>query len=169
MASIENNFDSWAWAAMEPEPTAQEKALYDTFCAEYLVDRSIIKAASRCGFQGQFAQDYGKILWQKSYVQRRIAALESLKPDPKTEKEWDAVNTKARLRAIINDETQKASARVAAARELNTMHGLHAPTKVDLNAQHKGGVMVVPVGTLDEWEKQAQASQQALIEKSRVD
>lgn len=153
---------------MEPEPTVQERALYDTFCAEYLVDLNSIKAASRCGFQASFAADYGKILFQKSYVQRRLAAIQAVKPDPKQEREYDHVNTKARLRAIINDELQKASARVAAARELNAMHGFHAPTKIDVNAANKGGVMILPIGSADDWERAAKASQQALIDKSKV-
>lgn len=169
MASTDNTTDSWTWAAMEPEPTEQERALYDTFCAEFLVDRSPIKAASRCGFQASFAADYGKILFQKSYVQRRLAAMEAIKPDTRKEREYDAVNTKARLRAIINDDLQKASARVAAARELNAMHGFHAPTKIDVNSANKGGVMVLPVGSAADWEAAAKASQQALMDASRVD
>lgn len=169
MASFEEP-DAWTWAAMEPEPSNAEKALFETFCREFLVDRSYVRAASRCGFQAQFAVEYGKLLYAKSYVQKRLAEMERQKPNEKQEKEFDAVNTRARLRAIINDESQKASARVAAARELNAMHGLHAATKINMNTNTRGsGVIVVPVGTLDEWEKMATASQQKLIEESRVD
>jgi hypothetical protein len=115
-----------------------------------------------------FCDEYGKLLFQKSYVQRRLAMLEHQRADPMREKEWDAINTRARLRAIINDESQKAASRVSAARELNAMHGLHAPTKVDISGK-SGGVMVIPVGDIDTWEQQAMASQSALMEASRVD
>lgn len=169
MASLDQP-DSWTWAALEPEPTESEKNLFETFCREYLVDRSYTRAASRCGFQVQFAQEYGKLIFGRSYVQRRLAEMERQRPNEKQEKEFDAINTRARLRAIINDESQKASARVAAARELNAMHGLHAATKINMNTTTRNsGVIVVPVGSLDEWEKMATASQQKLIEESRVD
>ena len=167
MASFDEQ-DSWAWAAMEPEPTERERALFDLFCQEYLVDRDYVKAASRCGFQAVFCSEYGKLLFQKSYVQRKLAALEHSRADPVREKEWDAINTRARLRAIINDEHQKASSRVSAARELNAMHGLHAPTKIDMTAR-SGGVMVIPIGDIDTWEQQATASQSKLMEDSRVE
>lgn len=166
MASLEQ--DAWTWAALEPEPTERERALMDLFCSEFLVDRSYIRAASRCGFQAAFVAEYGKMLYQKSYVQKRLAELERIKADPVKEKEFDAVNNRARLRAIANDDMQKGSTRVSAMRELNAMHGLHAPTKVEMN-QRQGGVMVIPVGNLEEWEKAAQASQTALMEASRVE
>jgi hypothetical protein len=165
-AETENN--AWTWAALEPEPTEAERKLYETFCFEFLVDRNPTRAASRCGFQAGFAVEYGRTLLTKSYVQRRIAELERHSTDPKKEKEFDAINTRARLRAIINDEAQKASARVSAARELNAMHGLHAPTRVDLNAG-AGGAILVPVMGLDDWERAAQASQGKLMEATRDD
>lgn len=168
MAQIDPN-DQWTWATFEPEPTEREKALYDTFCHEYLVDRSATLAASRCGFQGQFAKEYGTVLFQKSYVQRRLADLQRQRSDPKLVKDFDSVNTMARLRAILNDETQKASSRVSAAAELNRMHGLHAPTKVNVNANTKSGVMVIPMTTLDDWEKMAGSQQAKLMEESKVD
>lgn len=162
MAS-EDTTDSWTWAAMEPEPTEKERALYDLFCHEFLVDRNHTRAAMRCGFQAGFAADYGKLLFQKSYVQRRLAALERAKPNEQAEREFDAVNTRARLRSIVNDETQRASARVSAAAELNRMHGLHAPTKLNVN-QRQSGVMLMPVMSLDEWERDAVESQRKLME-----
>ncbi len=163
-AQTENN--AWTWAAFEPEPTEAERKLYETFCFEYLVDRNPTRAASRCGFQAGFAIQYGRDLLTKSYVQRRIAELERSSTDPKKEKEFDAVNTRARLRAILNDETQKAAARVSAARELNAMHGLHAPTKVDVNAG-TGGAILVPMMSLDDWEAAAKLSQGKLMQDTR--
>lgn len=161
--------DAWTWAALEPEPTDNERALFERFAYEYLVDRDPARAASRCGFQAAFALEYGRQLLTRSYVQRRLAELERTPVDPKGEREVDAMMTKARLRAIRDDAGQKASARVAASRELNAMHGLHAPTKIDLKAQHKGGVMMLPVMSMEEWEAAAQASQSKLIEDSKVE
>lgn len=164
-----SEFESWTWAAMEPEPTEQERALYERFCQEFLIDRDATLAAMRCGFQVGMAPDYGKILFSKSYVQRRLAVLEHTPANAKEERDWDAVNIKSRLRGILNNARERGSTRVAAARELNAMLGLHANPRVDNKAAHRGGVMVVPVGSLAEWEQAAQASQQALIDASRVD
>jgi hypothetical protein len=161
--------DSWAWAAMEPEPTEHERALYDVFCQEYLVDLDVVRAASRCGFQAGFAADYGRMLYQKSYVQKKIAELQRSKLDEKDEREFDAINIRARLRSIINDQNQKASARVAAARELNAMHGLHHQEKAASDVGQRAGIVLLPsIANLSEWEAAATASQSALTEESRV-
>lgn len=169
MASTHDTADSWAWAAMEPEPTESERALYDLFCQEYLVDLDSARAASRCGFQAGFAADYGKLLYTKSYVQKKLAALQRVKGDETSEREFDAINTRARLRAIINDDRQKAAARVAAARELNAMHERRLQAKsVDASNQRGGIVMIPAIANLDEWEKAAVGSQTALAEASRV-
>jgi hypothetical protein len=154
---------------MEPEPTEHERALYDIFCEEYLVDLDATRAASRCGFQAGFARDYGQMLFTKSYVQKKIAALQRAKLDEKDERAFDAINIRARLRAIINDDRQKASARVAAARELNTMHGLHNQEKQSSDVGQRGGIVLLPsIANLTEWEAAATASQSALAEESRV-
>lgn len=163
--------DSWTWAAMEPEPTDTERKLMDLFCEEFLVDMDATRAASRCGFQAAFAKQYGAEFYQRSYVQRRIAALQRAKLDEKKEREFDAVNTRARLRSIINDEYAKASARVAAARELNAMHGLRGtgdPKQVQAPGQRAGVILLPAIASLGDWEQHAQASQTALAEASRV-
>lgn len=169
MASIHDTSDSWAWAAMEPEPTEQERALYDLFCQEYLVDLDATRAASRCGFQAGLAADYGKMLYTKSYIQKRLAALQRMKGDEVAERDFDAINTRARLRAIINDDRQKAAARVAAARELNAMHERKMQAKALDAVNQRGGIVMLPaIANLDEWEKAAVGSQAALAEASRV-
>lgn len=155
---------------MEPEPTDTERKLLDLFCEEYLVDMDTTRAASRCGFQDGFAKDYGIRFFNKSYVQKRIAALQRAKLDERKEREFDAINTRARLRAIINDNYAKPAARVAAARELNAMHGLRGQTGGPAqNTGQRGGIVLLPaIANMDEWEKAAQASQSALAEASRV-
>lgn len=163
--------DAWTWAAMEPEPTAQERNLYDLFAQEYLRDNNATLAASRCGFQAGFADEYGKRLITKSYVQKRIAALRMHKADSREDKEFDHSLAITNLRTIAADPYQKGSARVAAIRQLSAIRGFNAPTKsqVELNGGSRGGVVLLPgIASLDDWEAAATASQQALAEASRV-
>lgn len=156
---------------MEPPPTDRERELYDKFAEEYLVDQNATLAASRCGFQAGFAIEYGKQLSTKSYVQRRIAELRRRAVDTKADRDYDRTLNVNTLRSIASDPYQKGSARVAAVRELNAMHGFHAPTKsqIDINGS-RGGVVLLPgIAKLEEWEALATQSQDALAEASRVD
>jgi len=156
---------------MEPPPTDRERELYDKFAAEYLVDQNATLAASRCGFQAGFAVEYGKQLSTKSYVQRRIAELRRRPADSKADRDYDRTLNINTLRSIASDPYQKGSARVAAVRELNAMHGFHAPTKtqVDVNGA-RGGVVLLPgIAKLEDWQAAAIASQDALAEASRVE
>lgn len=155
---------------MEPPPTDRERALYDKFADEYLVDQNATLAASRCGFQAGFAVEYGKQLSTKAYIQRRIAELRRRPADTKADREYDRTLSINTLRSIASDPYQKGSARVAAVRELNAMHGFHAPTKsqLDINGA-RGGVVLLPgIAKLEDWEAAAEASQSALAEASRV-
>jgi hypothetical protein len=168
MAS-EHSDGGWTWAAMEPEPTDQERQLYDMFCIEYLVDNNATAAASRCGFQAGFAAEYGKLFFSRSYVQRRLAELRRKEADTAADRTYDHSMSIATLRQIASDSAQKASARVAAVRQLAMIRGFNAPVKAQVDLNTRAGVMQVPaVASLDEWEAAATASQTALAEASRI-
>jgi hypothetical protein len=161
--------DAWAWAAMEPEPTARDKALYDLFAEEFLVDGDPIMAAYRCGFMDGFAKEWGERLFRKAYVQKRIKQLRDIIPDEKTEATYlkrVVINT---LRETATNKYAKDSARVQAAAQLKQILGMDAPVKSTQEITHKGGVIMVPaIANIDDWEAAAQASQGALAEASRV-
>lgn len=165
--------EAWMWAAMEPEPTESDKQLLDLFAVEYMADECYTSAALRCGFGAGFAADYGLKFLQRPYVQRKLQMLRMQEPAPAQEKDertWQRRRNIALLNEIAGNKMQKAASRVAAIRELNALHGFHAPTKVAVSATHKGGVFLVP-GTADvsEWEKAAAETQDALAHASRVD
>lgn len=156
---------------MEPPPTDRERELFDRFAEELLRDENPTLAASRCGFQAGFAIEYGKQLNAKSYVQRKVAELRSMRKDTKGDREYDhklVVNT---LRSVASDPYQKASARVQAAARLALLHGFNAPTKTQLDINgSRGGVVLLPgIAKLEDWEAAAVASQDALAEASRVE
>lgn len=162
--------DSWTWAMMEPELNEQERALRDLFVDEFLVDYSPLNAARRCGFSNGFAEDWGKKLHSESYVQRQIAAKQAMDLDPDKLAEYD----KKRIRAALMREAHAAynsgSSRVAALGRLMSLYGMDAPTKIQSEVEHRGGVMMVPaIASLDDWEKVAMASQQKLSEDARSD
>ena len=166
-----NETDAWTWAALEPEPTESERALYDMFAQEYLRDTNATLAASRCGFQAGFAEDFGKRLFTKSYVQKKLAALKLVKADTKSDTEYDHSLVINNLRAIAADPYQTGAARVAAAKQLSAIRGFNAPTRaqVELNGAARGGVVLLPgIAKLEDWEDDAIRSQQSLAEESRV-
>lgn len=67
-----------------PQPSAQQKALWDSFVEEYIKDYSPVRAAMRVGFNETFAQEYSKLFMAEPYVQRLITEHE-LKPAPTEE------------------------------------------------------------------------------------
>lgn len=162
---------AWTWATMEPEPTDDERKLYDLFVQQYLLDGSTTLAASRCGFQAGFAEEWGKELFRKSYVQRQIVALGQLrKQDTQQDAEYDHSMSISVLRSIATNPMARESARVAAVRQIAAMRGFNAPIKTQNDDGARGGLVFLPgVISLDEWEAEARASQDALAEASRVD
>lgn len=160
---------AWTWAAMEPAPTEREMQLFELFCQEYLIDRNATLAASRCGFMAEMAEEYGKRLFRKSYVQKRLKVLRSLDVTTTSNVEYDRALTVDVCRAVASDPSVKGSARIAAVRELSSIRGFHAPVKSQVDVNSRGGIVMLPgIASLDDWERAAQASQSALAEASRV-
>lgn len=170
MASNEPGVDSWTWAAMEPEPSETEKALLDRFVTEFLVDGDPTLAASRCGFQGGFAEQYGKQFYTRAYVQRKIRELKRLEPqDPKLEEGYLRRMVITRCHDVLMNKYSKGSDVVRASAQLDNMYGWSSTARRAQSAAAQSGVMVIPLASMEEWEKAAAASQQRLIEESRVD
>ena len=170
MASDHSTGEAWTWAAMEPELSERERALRDLFVDELLVDGEWVKAAQRCGFQYAFAEEYAKKFEQEAYVQKRIALKRQQPVDPDKLADFD----KRIARNVLVQEAQNpnttGATRVAAARNLMIMYGMDAPTKIQQEVEHRGGVMMVPaIASLDDWERFAQASQQKLAADARSD
>lgn len=152
------------------EYTAEEKALRDLFIVEYLVDFDQIKAAQRCGFNFQFAVEYGRKFMEEPYVLQRINQLQRLQP--RDEEEVLKYN-KRRIQERLLEEAHNTgpgssqAARVAALKALADMYGMGSAAQARTSAAGgnslAGGVMVVPeIANVDDWEQSAMASQKAL-------
>ena len=111
---------------MEPEPSGQEKALRDLFVREYIKDFDPFQACLRVGFQAAFAVEYAKKFMGEAYVQRRITELQRATPE---NEEKRAQELRALAISVLVQASQNGpyASRVAAIRELNSMHGWNKP------------------------------------------
>lgn len=153
-------------APRQKEMTEREKALRDAFVSEYLVDYDQVRAAMRCGFNRQFAQEYAKLFMDEPYVQKRINEVRFMKTDERALEEYDKARIKSSLmhEAHYHGPGSSQAARVAALGKLAAMYGMEAPKKIEANVAHRGGVMAVPgIAALDDWEQTASASQDELV------
>ncbi len=157
--------DDWVWAAMEPELTEIEKELRIRFVDEYLVDYNVTLAASRVGFQFDFAKDYGAKFIRESFVQKLIKQKEHAKAvDPKAVEEYNKARVIATLVKVMEDGGAKHSARVSAAAQLKGIYGMDKPVVAKNEHTIKGGVLMVPaIANLDDWEAVAKAQQAKLV------
>lgn len=152
------------------EMTVREKALRDTFVSEFLVDYDQVAAAMRCGFNRQFAQEYAQKFMEEPYVQQQINRVRFSPMDDNELEKYDKARVRSQLMAEAHYKGPGSShaARVAALGRLQAMLGMEAPKKVDATVNHRGGVMAVPgIAKLDDWEQEASASQDALVEHAR--
>jgi hypothetical protein len=147
------------------EYSERERALRDLFVSEYLIDYDQVAAAQRCGYTYQFAVEYAQKFMHEAYVQQRINAVKFAVLDETQEADYDKKRIKAALmqEAHYKGPGSSHAGRVAALAKLAALYGMEAPKKVDATVQHRGGVMAVPgIAALDDWEKQASVSQDAL-------
>lgn len=159
------------FTGVDDAPTDQrQKALHDLFISEYLVDFNQTDAAQRCGFQREFAIEYGQRLMATPYVKRRIKELQLMKVDEVQDAEYNKVRVKAALirEAHYHGPGSSQSARVAALAQLSKLYGMEAPKKSEATVTHRGGVMAVPgIATMDDWEAAAVQSQVELVSDAR--
>jgi hypothetical protein len=169
MASDDYN---WMSASMDKaEPQDQEKALRDTFVAEYLVDYDAKAAAMRCGFAHSFAEDYAKKFMNETYVQRKLKEVQLEVPvghSAQTEED-DIIKRKIKMALVreAHNPYTSGAARVAALSRLAVIYGMDQPAKSQ-DALHRGGVMMVPaIADLSNWESAAVVSQEKLVYEAR--
>ena len=152
--------------------THREKALRDSFVSEYLVDQDAYGAAIRVGYPAPIAKEYCVRFMQEPYVLQQIAKRGAPAADSP-----DAVEeAKARIIAGLTREANyrgagsSQSARVAAFGKLASIYGMDAPTRTQTELTGpdgqplNGGMFVVPgIISIEEWEKNAEAQQAALV------
>ena len=150
--------------------TKQEQELRDLFVTEYLLDYDAYAAALRVGFQEQYAHQYASQFMGESYVRKRIAEITHGAPE--NEKEWKEATQRKIVASMFREANYNGpgsshGARVAALSKLASLFDMDKPSKVEQTITHKGGVMAVPgIASIDEWEKQALASQEKLTSEA---
>jgi len=161
----------WLDKVMSPTLTNEEIALRDLFVFEYLKDWDAIAAAIRCGFNGQFAQEWAKKFMDETYVRVRIKQGEMLLSGEGRRAE------QARKRIVMAGLMREAhqwggsqAARVSALTTLARVHGMDAPRPGGRASTTKEGmgVMVVPgIAKAEEWQAVAMPSQRKLVDATR--
>ena len=118
------------------------------------------QAAIYAGVPIRSAHKEGSNLFCEPYVQERFKELREA---------IDEANLLTRKELILNvksiafDDREQGGARVGASGLLAKILGYEAPTKIQAEVEHKGGVMMVPMAPgLDAWEQAAESAQQQL-------
>lgn len=163
----ESDFSFWAEQSMQAPLSENEKRLRERFVEQYMQDFNVRGAAMRMGFVETVALDFGMKLLNDPYSQQLISLAQSAEPvDEKTEES----ETKRKIRALLLKEANyhgpgsSHSARVSALAKLSAFYGMDAPVKSKIDITHQGGVMAVPgIASVDDWEKQAEATQEQLV------
>lgn len=152
---------------MEQGLPETEKALRDHFVEQYLIDFDEYRAAIRVGFLPNVAATYCKQFMSEGYVLREIARRQrEAKEDPKAQRDSDYELMLSALRQAAQNGPY--ASRVAAVKQLSAMYGFDAPLKTQNENVHRGGVMMVPViADVEAWQKEAQASQERLVEETQ--
>lgn len=159
----------WTWAQMEPELTVQERELRNAFVDEYLVDYDELAAARRIGFSAAFAKEYAKRFMEESYVNKRIKYVRGLDLDEGELKTYDAKVIRNQLVREAHNQYSTGAARVAALANLMKFHGIGDKNKEQEDGDRSGMMIVPAIANVEEWEKEAMASQAKLQEDARSD
>lgn len=123
------------------------------------------QAAIYAGVPPRSANKEGSNLYCEPYVQERFKELREAIDEAKliTRKEL-ILNVKS----IAFDDREQGGARVGASSLLAKIMGYEAPTKIQAEVEHRGGVMMVPlVAGLEAWEATAGGAQRQLKEDVR--
>lgn len=137
----------------------------DRFVDGLLKGMSKYQAALYAGVPERSARKEGCNLYCEPYVQERFRELREAAEEEEliTRKEL-ILNVKS----IAFDDREQGGARVGASSLLAKIMGYEAPTKIQAEVEHKGGVMMVPMaGGVDDWEAQAVSAQKRLKEDVR--
>lgn len=145
--------------ATEDRLPLAKKMFLDRFVAEYLHDFNSSMAYIRAGGNPNHATSGGPASLRTAYVQNQIRTLSEHLDEEKLVTRGEIVMGIKREANHYGDDGSS-SARVKAWATLAKIKGMEAPTKVQAEVVHKGGVMEVPmVATEVEWQDVAQASQ----------
>lgn len=156
----------------EANLTEDEIAIRNAVVKEYLFDYSWVNACKRVGMNSAMAIDYAKRFQDDGYCQKRIKELQEQKATSSnmTRKQEEELE-RQRIIEGLRFESQNTgpgssqSARVAAYKQLCAIYGFEAPKQQKVEVGVSSGVMLVPmVGSMDDWEKAANASQTKLQE-----
>ena len=162
----ENNSSQYSelnLATQEIAYTPEERAVRDAFVREYVIDQQPIEAAMRIGFHKAFAGQYVKQFFEEPYVLRKIREHEtanSLDNDEFVREQLSRIISNLIREANYFGPGASHAARIQANIKLAEMTGL-----VGENGQggSASGVMIVEeIGTVDQWEEKASASQAKL-------
>lgn len=156
----------------EANLSADEIAIRDSVVKEYMFDYSWINACKRIGMNAAMAFDYAARFEQDGYCQKRIKELqaEKAKSGTSTRKQEEEIERQRIIEGLKFESTYRGpgssqSARVAAYKQLCSIYGFEAPKQQKVEVGVSSGVMLVPmVGSMDDWEKAANASQTKLQE-----
>lgn len=123
------------------------------------------QAAIYAGVPPRSANKEGSNLFCEPYVQERFRTLrEAIEEENLITRKELILNVKS----IAFDDREQGGARVGASSLLAKVMGYEAPTKIQAEVEHKGGVMMVPMaGSVDDWEAQASGAQKQLKEDVR--
>lgn len=150
--------------------TSQEIELRKKFVEEYLVDFNAIKAAIRIGFREQFAKDYSSQFMAEPFVQRLIKERQDESPEDEFEEE--EVLKRRVLKGLVREANyfgpgSSHTGRVAALTRIAEITKLSNGDK-NVNVNVTGGVMQVPgIASIEDWQKEAESSQEKLVEDTR--
>lgn len=158
---------------LQPEIGEDEKRVKDAFCKEYLYDNNAIAACMRIGFMQPFASQFAKQFMNEAYVWWKLRQLTSDKDADDEQAQNEEVNfIKQSLIRESNYHGADSShgARVQALGKLVAIRGMEQPKKTEVEVTHKGGVMLIPpMANIEQWEDDATASQEKLINASAID
>lgn len=156
----------------EADLTADEISIRDAVVAEYLFDYNWVNACKRVGMNAAMAFDYAKRFQDDGYCQKKLKELQKSKAassaqtrKQEIEEERQRIIEGLRFESTYNGPNSSQSARVAAYKQLCAIYGFEAPKQQKVDVGVSSGVMLVPmVGSMDDWEKAANASQTKLQE-----
>jgi hypothetical protein len=140
----------------------EQITLRDRFVEQYVIDYDAVAATRRLGYPGDFARDIAVKFIHCPYVNRQVQKFEDAQDvNGNLDQEQRRLIAALRKEAAYYGPGSSHAARVAALGKLASLRKMDQPVKVDVT--NRGGVMVVPgIVSLDNWEADAVASQEAL-------
>lgn len=117
------------------------------------------QAALYAGCPARSSYKEGSTMAMEPYVLERFHELrEAMEEAQLLSRKEQILNVKS----IAFNERETGGARVGAHSLLAKILGHEAPTRIQAEVEHKGGVMMVPVASLSEWESASASAQAAL-------